>query len=66
MLRLCLQSIASQIVAAQIAIEIVVVDNEGAPNNATVVQEIAPRCRFPVHYVHEPRRGIPQARNAAL
>jgi succinoglycan biosynthesis protein ExoM len=66
MLRLCLQSIASQIVAAQIAIEIVVVDNEGAPNNATVVQEIAARCRFPVHYVHEPRRGIPQARNAAL
>jgi len=64
MLRLCLQSIASQIVAAQIAIEIVVVDNEGAPNNATVVQEIAARCRFPVHYVHEPRRGIPPARNA--
>lgn len=66
MLRLCLHSVASQLVSPQIAVEIVVVDNEGEPNNAALVQEVAARCRFPVHYVHEPRRGIPQARNAAL
>jgi succinoglycan biosynthesis protein ExoM len=66
MLRLCLQSVAAQSVAPQVAVEIVVVDNEGEPNNAALVQELAARCRFPVHYVHEPRRGISQARNAAL
>lgn len=66
MLQQCLQSIAAQIVEPQVAVEIVVVDNEGEPNNSALVQELAARCRFPVHYVHEPRRGISQARNAAL
>ena len=66
MLRHCLESIASQIVSAQVEVEAVVVDNEGEPNNQTLVLAAAARCRFPVHYVHEPRQGIPQARNAAL
>jgi succinoglycan biosynthesis protein ExoM len=66
MLQHCLQSIASQIVSPQVAVDIVVVDNEAKPNNLAFVQEFSARCRFPVHYVHEPRRGISQARNAAL
>jgi succinoglycan biosynthesis protein ExoM len=66
MLQHCLQSITAQLVAPEMAIDIVVVDNEGEPNNRGLVGEIAAGCRFPVHYVHEPRRGIPQARNAAL
>jgi succinoglycan biosynthesis protein ExoM len=66
MLRHCLQSIALQIVSAQVEVDIVVVDNEGEPNNLVFVHEFSARCRFPVHYVHEPRRGISQARNAAL
>jgi len=66
MLRLCVQSLIAQIVAPQIAVDIVVVDNEGEPNNAALVQELSAGSRFPLHYVHEPRRGISQARNAAL
>ena len=66
MLQHCLQSIASQIVSPQVAVDIVVVDNEGEPNNLAFVQDFSGHCRFPVHYVHEPRRGIPRARNAAL
>jgi succinoglycan biosynthesis protein ExoM len=66
MLHHCLQSIGSQIVSPQVEVDIVVVDNEGEPNSLSLVQDFSARCRFPVHYVHEPRRGIPQARNAAL
>jgi succinoglycan biosynthesis protein ExoM len=66
MLRHCLQSIASQSVPPQVAVEVVVVDNEAEPNNQALVQDFSARCPFPVHYVHEPRRGISQARNAAL
>ncbi len=66
MLHHCLQSVASQIVPPQVAVDIVVVDNEAEPNNLAFVQDFSAHCRFPVHYVHESRRGISQARNAAL
>jgi glycosyltransferase involved in cell wall biosynthesis len=66
MLYHCLESIAAQIVPSQVKVDVVVVDNEGAANNQALVQDFSARCRFPVHYVHERRRGIPQARNAAL
>ncbi len=46
---------------------IVVVDNEPTANNVDIVMGFADECwRFPVHYVHQPRRGIAAARNAAL
>ena len=66
MLAHCLELIASQIVPSQVEVDVVVVDNEGEPNNQPLVRDFATRSRFQVHYVHEPRRGIPQARNAAL
>jgi succinoglycan biosynthesis protein ExoM len=66
MLAHCLDAIGAQVVQAGVEVCIVVVDNEPSPNNRRCVQEFAARCRFPVHYVHEPRRGIPQARNAVL
>jgi glycosyltransferase involved in cell wall biosynthesis len=66
MLQHCLQSIASQVISSHIEVDVVVVDNEGKSNNLALIQEFSAHCRFPVHYVHEPRRGIPQARNAAL
>ncbi len=62
----CLDTIGAQIVRDGLVVCIVVVDNEPKPNNQRLVQEFAARCRFPVHYLHEPRRGIPQARNAVL
>jgi len=66
MLHYCLESLGSQIVRSKTTVYVVVVDNEAEPNNQAFVQEFSRRCRFPVHYLHEPRRGIPQARNAAL
>jgi succinoglycan biosynthesis protein ExoM len=56
----------AQIVRAGVEVHIIVVDNEPEPNNGSLVEDFAARCAFPVHYVHEPRRGIPQARNATL
>jgi len=66
MLDHCLQSIGSQTISASIDVEVVVVDNEAAPNNRALVEGLAARYPFPIHYVHEPKRGIPKARNAAL
>jgi succinoglycan biosynthesis protein ExoM len=66
MLRRCLASIGLQILPCQIGVDVVVVDNEAGPKNRPLVEEFSKNCRFSVHYVHEPRRGIPQARNAAL
>jgi succinoglycan biosynthesis protein ExoM len=66
MLRNCLESIAAQVVPVEVEVEVVVVDNEGERNNQSLVQDTSINCRFPIHYVHAPRRGIPQARNAAL
>jgi succinoglycan biosynthesis protein ExoM len=66
MLADCLNAIAAQSVPAGLEIHVVVADNEPAPSSELLVREFVGRCPFSVHYVHEPRRGIPQARNAVL
>jgi succinoglycan biosynthesis protein ExoM len=66
MLTHCLDAIAAQIVPPRLEVHVVVVDNEAAANNRRLVHAFGARCPFPVHYVHEARRGIPQARNAIL
>jgi succinoglycan biosynthesis protein ExoM len=66
MLTHCLGAIAAQIVPPGVEVHVVVVDNEPAPNNRRIVQAFGARFPFPVHYVHEPRRGISKARNAIL
>src|SRR5262245_8558809 len=66
MLLACLESLARQITPEDCAVHIVVVDNEEQPNAQATVEEIARRSPIPVHYVHEPRRGIATARNASL
>jgi succinoglycan biosynthesis protein ExoM len=66
MLARCLDAIAAQIVPAGVEMQVVVADNEATPRSESGMQAFADRCGFPVHYVHEPRRGIPQARNAVL
>jgi succinoglycan biosynthesis protein ExoM len=62
----CLESLGAQIVRAGVEVEIVVADNEPGPGNQRLVHGFAAGSPFPVHYVHQPRRGIPQARNAVL
>jgi succinoglycan biosynthesis protein ExoM len=66
MLTDCLKSIARQAVPQGVWVDVVVVDNEADPNNQSLVQNLSQGYPFPIHYVHEARRGIPQARNAAL
>lgn len=66
LLRHCLEAIARQIVPREAELHLVVVDNEPAPNNRRLVQRFSAGCPFPVHYVHQPARGISTARNAAL
>jgi succinoglycan biosynthesis protein ExoM len=66
LLRHCLESIGLQLVPKGADVDVVVVDNDADRNNYDLVKDFSTRCTFPVHYVHEPRSGVPQARNAAL
>jgi succinoglycan biosynthesis protein ExoM len=66
MLAHCLEALGAQMLPPGAESHIVVVDNEAEPNNRGLVEAFAARCPFPVHYIHEPRRGIPQARNAVV
>lgn len=66
MLGNCLSALAAQAIPEGCQITALVVDNEPVPNNRQVVEAAAASCPFPVRYVHEPRRGIPRARNAVL
>ena len=47
-------------------LELVIVDNDQVPSAQALVAELAAEAPFPVHYVHEPRAGVANARNAAL
>jgi glycosyltransferase involved in cell wall biosynthesis len=47
-------------------LELVVVDNDAAPSARSAVEALARDASFPVAYVHEPRAGVANARNAAL
>jgi succinoglycan biosynthesis protein ExoM len=67
LLKRCLDSLAAQMLAPGIALEIVVIDNEPEPNNHRVITDFIATChRFPIHYRHEPQQGIANARNAAI
>ncbi len=66
MLLACLWSLASNAIPSETDVEICVCDNEAKPNNRNIVVEFSRSCPFIVHYIHEPRRGIPQARNAVV
>lgn len=64
MLARCLTSLAAQEVRDDLALHIVVIDNEAQPNNRAIAERTP--SNWQVHYRHEPRRGIAFARNAAL
>jgi succinoglycan biosynthesis protein ExoM len=66
MLERCLAALAVQTAPDGAEITLVVADNEPEPNNRAAVAAFARACPFPVHYVHEPERGISRARNAVL
>ena len=48
------------------SLELVIVDNDQVPSAQALVAGLAAEAPFAVHYVHEPRPGVANARNAAL
>ncbi|KTD50496.1 putative glycosyl transferase [Legionella rubrilucens] len=66
MLERCLLSLIQQECLDNWKLVFIVVDNESSPNNESLVASFQSKTRFPVAYVHEARRGISTARNAAL
>ncbi len=66
MLAECLDSLGEQLTLPDITIEIVVVDNQALPVARGIVDAFRRRSPFPVHFIHEPRRGIATARNRVL
>lgn len=47
-------------------LELVIVDNDAHPSAKPLVEDLAASAPFPVRYVHEPRAGVANARNAAM
>ena len=66
MLAKCLRSLAAQKNLDGLDFKILVVDNDATPSSAHVVKAVSSSCPFPIHYYHEPKRGIPMARNRVL
>lgn len=52
--------------APGVEVEIVVIDNDTEASAEALCAELAAGLRWPLVYRHEPRRGISQARNAAV
>jgi succinoglycan biosynthesis protein ExoM len=65
MLADCLRSLIRQY-APDAQLRVIVVDNDLFPSAAPVIEQVRRASAIPIHYVHEPRRGIPMARNRLL
>ncbi|MGR4865314.1 glycosyltransferase family 2 protein [Caulobacter sp. LARHSG274] len=64
-------AVAARSVLAQAGVdparlELVIVDNDQAPSAQATAGALAAEAPFPVHYVHEPRPGVANARNAGM
>jgi succinoglycan biosynthesis protein ExoM len=47
-------------------LELVIADNDQIPSARAIAEQLAGEAAFPVIYVHEPRAGVANVRNAAL
>jgi len=61
-----LRSLANLAVPAEVAVRIIVADNDATPSARPVVDGLRPLLPFVVHYVHCPAANISVARNACL
>lgn len=61
-----LESVASAVITADAAVEVVVVDNASTDETAIVVRRIASHFPCELRYVAEPKQGSSQARNCGL
>lgn len=66
MLAACLESLGRIRPPEGVGVRLAVVDNDVDGGNRESIQAFAAAAPFPVRYVHEPRRGVAAARNAAL
>lgn len=66
MLAECLNSIIRQESRAGWAVRIVVVENSVEQKSRNTVALIEQKSSFPIDYIHEPKTGIPFARNRAI
>jgi glycosyltransferase involved in cell wall biosynthesis len=66
MLSACLQSVIKIQTPKSHTIKIAIIDNDNEKTTEPVVNEITEISPFEITLIHEPRRGIPIARNRAL
>ncbi len=65
-LRACLESVAAVAPPPRVELQVLLVDNNAEPSAHTLVDELAAGFPHPLHFVHEPERGIVRARNRAV
>ncbi|WP_346837736.1 glycosyltransferase [Microbulbifer sp. SAOS-129_SWC] len=65
-LEVALTSLMRMDIPAGVRVEVTVVDNDPAGSAAPVANKLAASFPVPLHYVCEPRRGIPCARNRGV
>ncbi|MBL0320024.1 MAG: glycosyltransferase family 2 protein [Alphaproteobacteria bacterium] len=66
MLKECILSLGNQSIPAGWDVSILVIENDEVAHCRDIVTEVSYHCLLPIHYVFEPVRGIPYARNHAL
>jgi len=59
------KSALAQAGLGELRYELVVVDNDARPSAQGLIARLATKTKVPVRYVHEPRAGVANARNAA-
>ncbi|MFI4976027.1 MAG: glycosyltransferase family 2 protein [Caulobacterales bacterium] len=65
-LRLAVASVLAQTDVDVAGLELVVVDNDARPSALDAIRALACEAPFAVRYVHEPRSGVSNARNAGV
>lgn len=65
-LAVAVRSVLAQRAVDFTALEIVVVDNDQVPSARAMIEALAAGAACPIHYVHEPRAGVANARNAGM
>lgn len=65
-LETALRSLFGQTAVDVSRLELVVSDNDAVPSARPLVERLRAESPFPVRYVHEPRPGVANVRNAAL